>query len=70
MRYNWSFSTNIKTNIAKSFLNLIKKYLPKRKKLHKIFNKNTIKISYMVNIASMISGQNKNLLNPVATQYG
>ena len=69
--YNPPYSTNIKTNIGKAFLNLIKKHFPKTNKLHKIFNKNTVKISYscMSNISSIISGHNKNLLNPTVTQY-
>ena len=70
--YNPPYSANIKTNIGKTFLNLIKKHFPKTNKLHKIFNKNTVKISYscMNNISSIISGHNKNLLNPNVTQYG
>ena len=35
--YNPPYSTNIKTNIGKTFLNLIKKHFPKTNKLHKIF---------------------------------
>ena len=70
--YNPPDSANIKTNIGNTFLNPIKKHFPKTNKLHKIFNKNTVKISYscMNNISSIISGHNKNLLNPNVTQYG
>ena len=70
--YNPPYSANIKRNIGKTFLNLIKKHFSKTNKLHKIFNKNTVKISYscMNNISSIISGHNKNLLNPTVTQYG
>ena len=70
--YNPPYSANIKTNIGKTFLNLIKKHFPKTHKLHKIFHKNTVKISYscMSNILSIISGHNKNLLNRTVTQYG
>ena len=69
--YNPPYSANIKTNIGKTFLNLIKKHFPKINKLHKIFNKNTVKISYicMSNISSIILGHNKNLINPTVTQY-
>ena len=68
--HNPPYSPNIKTNIGKTFLNLIKKHFPKTNKLQ-IFNKNTVKISYscMSNISSIISGHNKNLLNPTVTQY-
>ena len=59
--YNRPYSANIKTNTGKTFLNLIKKHFPKTNKLHKIFNKNPVKISYSCN---------KNLLNRTVTQYG
>ena len=69
--YNPPYSANIKTNIGKTFVNLIKKHFPKTNKLHKIFNKNTVKISYSrMNTISIISGHNKNLLNSNVTQYG
>ena len=68
--YNPTYSANIKTNIGKTFPNLIKKHFPKTNKLHKIFNLNTLKISYsrISNISSFIWGHNKNLLNPIVTQ--
>ena len=70
--YNAPYSANVKTNIVKIFLNLIKKHFPKTNKLHKIFNRNMVKISYscMSNISSIILGNNKNLLNPTVSQYG
>ena len=70
--YNPPYPANIKTNIGKTFLNLIKKHFPIANILHKIFDKNTLKISYshMSNISWIISGHNKNLLNPTVTQYG
>ena len=70
--YNLTYFANVKTNIGKTFLNLIIKHFPKTNKLHKIFNRNTVKISYscMSNISSIISGRNKNLFNPTVTQYG
>ena len=68
--YNPPYSANIKTNIGKTFPNLIKKRFPKTNKLHKIFNLNTLKISYsrISNISSIIWGHNKNLLTPIVTQ--
>ena len=59
-------SKNIKTNVGKTVLKLIKKHFPKEHQFHKIFNKNTIKVSYacMPNICTIISGHNKQLLNP------
>ena len=40
--------------------------------MHKIFNKNTVKISYscMKNIDSITSGQNHNVLNPKQKSFG
>ena len=39
-------SKNVKTNIGKKFLNLIKKHFPPHHKFRKLFNKNTVKINY------------------------
>ena len=40
--------------------------------MHKIFNRNTVKISYscMKNIGSIISAHNRNVLNPIIQSYG
>ena len=54
------FSKNVKTNIAGNFLCLIDKHFPPNHKLHKIFNRNTVKVSYscMNNVKSIISKHN------------
>ena len=44
--FNPPFSQNVKTNIGKLFLKLVKKHFPKHHRLHKIFNPNTVKLSY------------------------
>ena len=47
--FNLSFSLNVKTNVAKIFVELIDTYFPPANKLlkaHKIFNCNTVKVSY------------------------
>ena len=64
--YNPFYSVNVKKNIGKLFLNLIKNYFPKINKLHNFFNNNTVKISYscMSNMSSVSSGHKKNLLSP------
>ena len=36
----------MKTNIGKNFLQLLVKHFPANSKMHKIFNKNTVKVSY------------------------
>jgi hypothetical protein len=70
--YNPPYSRNIKTNIGRLFLSLISKHFPKSNKLHKIFNKNTIKISYscMSNVHSIISAHNKSILHPKQKSFG
>ena len=52
------------TNIGKIYLNLIKKHFPRGHKFHKIFNKNTMKVSYscMPNIKSSIDAHNSKIL--------
>ena len=59
--FNPPFSSNVTTNIGATFLKLINKHFPKKSKLNKIFNRNTVKISYscMPNIASIIKAHNK-----------
>ena len=43
--FNPPYSLNVKTNVGRSFLNLIKKHFPEENKLHEIFNKNSVKVS-------------------------
>ena len=69
--FNPPFSLRIKTNIGRTFLKLLKQHFPKSNRLHKIFNKNTVKVSYscMSNLSSIISSHNKRLLRPRITEY-
>ena len=55
---------DVATNVAKTFLSLIDKHFPKNKKLSKIFNRNTIKVSYscLPNVKQTISNNNHRLL--------
>ena len=54
--FNPPFSKSVNTNIGREFLSLIDKHFPPQHKLHKIFNRNTLKISYscMNNVKSII----------------
>ena len=63
--FNPPFSQNVKTNIGKIFLKLIKKHFPNHSRLPKIFNLNTIKLSYscMSNMSSFIEQHNHNILS-------
>ena len=71
--FNPPFSKNIKTNIARNFLNLVDTQFPAGHKLHKIFNRNTVKVSYscMNNVKNIISKHNtriiRSLIQPVVT---
>ena len=50
-------------NVAKSFLKLLDKHFPKTKKLHKIFNCNSVKVTYSCteNIFTILSNNNKKI---------
>ena len=63
--FNPPYSKNVQTNVAKTFLNLIKKKFPPNHNLHPIFNKNNMKVSYccMPNMGSIIKNHNKKILN-------
>ena len=63
--YNPSFSKNVKTNIAKQFLQLLDTHFGKNHKYHKIFNRNNVKISYscMDNMTNIISSHDKKVTN-------
>ena len=63
--FNPPYSQNVRTNIAKSFLCLIDKHFPKSHKLHKIFNRNNLKVSYSctTNTANIIKSCNQKILN-------
>ena len=51
----------------------MRKNFPKTNSLSKIFDKNTVKISYsctITNVKSIIAGHNKQILHPKHPQYG
>ena len=57
-------SKNVQTNIAKICLNLVKKHFPPHHKFLKLFDKNTVKISYCCtrNIKIIINFHNEKIL--------
>ena len=59
--FNPSFSKSVSTNVAKAFLQLVTKHFPRSHKLHKIFNRNIVKVSYscVSNMSKIIKGHNK-----------
>ena len=62
--FNPPFSRSVATNVGKRFLGLVSKHFKKQSKLSKIFNRNTLKVSYscIPNIARIISSHNKTVL--------
>ena len=52
---------NVKTNIGKKFLSLVRKHFPKGSPLYSIFNEKKLKMSYstMPNMAQHIASHNK-----------
>ena len=64
--YNPPFSLNVRTNIGRRFLRIVDECFPRNHKLARIFNRNTLKISYscMQNIGNIITGHNKAILCP------
>ena len=63
--FNPPYSLNVKTNIGKVFLKLVRKHFPRERKLSKIFILNTIKISYSsrLNVKKLIKQHNWKILN-------
>ena len=63
--FNPPFSKSVSTNVAKYFLNLIKKHFTAQHKFRKIFNRNNLKVSYscMPNVKTMVNGHNKKVLS-------
>ena len=66
--FNPPYSRNVSTNIEKKFLHLVDKHFPRSNKLHKIFNRNTVKVSYSCtdNMAKIIKNHNKKATSKVA----
>ena len=70
--FNPHFSLNVNTNVWKIFLRLVKRHFPNENPLHKIFNKNTLKVSYscMGNVSSVLPVYIKNILYPKKSEVG
>ena len=59
---------NVRTKVGEKILKLVKASFPPSNSLHKIFNKNTIKISYRTtpNMSEIIKGHNRKLFDKLA----
>ena len=68
--FNPPYSQNVETKVGKCFLQLIDKHFPKSNPLHKIFNRNTLKLSYscMSNVKTIISSHNKAQIKKASNQ--
>ena len=62
--YNPPFSKNVATNVGRTFLKILDEEFPDNHVFRKIFNRNTVKISYscMPNLKQKIDGSNKSIL--------
>ena len=64
------FSKDVKTNVGKQFLQAMDKHSPKGNPLHKIFNRNNVKMSYRctANLGLKIAAHNSKILKSGASQ--
>ena len=67
--FNPPYSMNVQTNIGREFLNLVSKHFPKNHRYNKIFNKNSIKVSYSCtdNLQTIIKKHNRKILQTSKT---
>ena len=64
-RFNPPYSRNVATNIEKEFFNLLRIHFHVQHPLHRLFNRNTLKLSYSctMNLDSIIKAHNAKILN-------
>ena len=62
--FNPPFSQNVQLKIGREFLRLLDTHFPKSSRLRKIFNRNTVKVSYscLKNVKSVIANHNNKIL--------
>ena len=63
--FNTPYSRAVITNVAKKFPQLLDMHFPLSNKLHKIFHRNNMKVSYccIQNVGNIIKSYNKKLIN-------
>ena len=68
--FNPPYSVNVKTNVGRDFLALLDKHFPLSNKLHTIFNRHNVRVSYscLPNMKSFINQHNTKILNKHAKQ--
>ena len=64
--FNPPFNKSVTTNVGRRFLNFVEKHFPKEPKLHKIFNENTLKVSYSCShtMTQIINSHNRKVKQP------
>ena len=67
--FNPPYNKSVESKIAKIFLKLVDKHFPNHHRLHKIFNRNSLKVSYSCtkNMKSIINNHNSTILKKVTT---
>ena len=62
--FNPPYCKSVETNVGRTFLRLVDKHFPRTHRYHKIFNRNTIKVSYscMDNMENIIKQHNSKIL--------
>ena len=70
--FNPPFNSRVKTNIGAEFFKIVDKCFPKCHPLHKICNRNTIKLSYSctANMEKNISGRKDKVKLLLHSKYG
>ena len=68
--FNPPYSNNVTTNVGKKFLQIMDKHFPVGNPLHKIFNRNSVKMSYRctANLGMKIAAHNSKILKSDASE--
>ena len=68
--YNPPYNSTVGTNVGREFLKLIDECFPPNHKLHKVFNRRNVKVSYSTtpNVAQIIAAKNSKILKPPETE--
>ena len=63
--FNPPYSSNVATNIGRKFFNILDRHFSTYHHLHKLINRNTVKLSYccMPNVGQILKTHNKKVLN-------
>ena len=70
--FNPPYSKSVTTNVGKYFLKLLEKHFPKHHKFRKIFNRNTVKVSYscLPSMKARVNQHNKKVLRKTDNEEG